>query len=83
MEDDDPAAFTRAILYREAYGLASNLIERQRVGPNAPGRDPATLMARLSADVARELGTTDAGREAREVIADGVADALEGRRPRW
>jgi len=83
MEDDDPAAFTLAILYREAYGLASNLMERQRVGPNAPGRDPATLVARLSVDVAREMGRTDAGREAREAIAEGVADAREGLRPRW
>jgi hypothetical protein len=42
--------------------------------------DSGRLLAKLAAEVEREMGGDP---EAREVIAEGVADAVAGRRPRW
>ena len=71
-------------LYRSAYSLGHAERERSRYSRDqVHGKDPARELARLVERVARELGKEDAGREAREAIADGVADAVDGRQPRW
>jgi phenylpyruvate tautomerase PptA (4-oxalocrotonate tautomerase family) len=63
--------------YRIAYGHACRILEREMMGPNAPGRDPAEQLRRLLDRVTREMSET--ARLSREAIAEGVADALEGR----
>src|SRR4051812_42403226 len=71
------------ILYRMAYGLAADLAEADR--ENFPGRLRSNRAAggtagTILAEVCRRL---DQGRGVdRDVIREGVADALEGRRPR-
>jgi hypothetical protein len=75
----EPDEFARALVYRCAYGLAARRLERDRIGPNAPGPALGLLLDRLTAWVVREMGD----HWAREAIAEGVADAVEGRRPRW
>jgi len=71
--------FALDVRYRVAYSLAARRLERDRIGPNAPGRDPGLQLGLLTAEVVREMGD----HWGREAIADGVADASAGRRPRW
>jgi hypothetical protein len=78
--DDDPSAFSRNLAYRIAYGLASRRIERDRIGPNAPGRDLGLQLDRLVAWTLAEMG---GDHELAEAVAEGVRDALKRRRPRW
>jgi hypothetical protein len=80
MDTEDGNAFSRNIAYRLAFGHASRALERDRIGPNAPGRDPRMQLDRLTAWVVAEMG---GDREMGEAIAEGVKDAVEGRRPRW
>lgn len=80
MDTDEPDAFARAITYRIAYGHASRAMDRDRIGPNAPGRDPRLQLDRLTAWVLAEVG---GDHRASEAVAQGVRDAIEGRRPRW
>ncbi|MBV8267995.1 MAG: hypothetical protein JO252_16850 [Planctomycetaceae bacterium] len=72
-----------AILYRTAYSLASDLAEarshrlagRLHDAPGAGG-DAAEVLA----EVRRRLAV---GPEHDELVAEAVADARAGRRPRW
>jgi hypothetical protein len=43
----DLSDWSIALAYRIAYGHAARDVERARVGPNAPGRDPARRLAAL------------------------------------
>jgi hypothetical protein len=61
-----------------AYGHARRAIERERIGPNAPGRDPREMLRRMIEQVGRECEHRDM-----EAIEEGVKDAVEGRQPRW
>jgi hypothetical protein len=65
--EDDAGAFSRNLAYRIAYGHAARALERDRIGPNAPGRDPRMQLDRLTS----------------WVVAEGVKDAVGQRRPRW
>lgn len=78
-DDDD----TLALLYSEAYRLTAAGTYDRKVGTTRTGRDPARDLARLRAKVDADFGKTDAARMAKEAIADGVADATDGREPRW
>src|SRR3954453_14585529 len=80
MDTDEPDAFSRNLAYRIAYGHAWRALERDRIGPNAPGRDPRMQLDALTRWVVAEMG--DAGREMGESVAEGVKDAVERRRPR-
>ncbi|MBV8557203.1 MAG: hypothetical protein JO116_16690 [Planctomycetaceae bacterium] len=71
------------LIYRRAYGLASDLAEahshrlagRLHDAPGAGG-DAAEVLA----EVRRRLAV---GPEHDELVAEAVADARAGRRPRW
>lgn len=78
--EDDASAWSRNLTYRIAFGLASRRMERDRIGPNAPGRDLGLQLDRLTAWVAVEMG---GDHEMCEAVAEGVQDALEKRQPRW
>jgi hypothetical protein len=80
MDADEPDAFSRHIAYRLAHGHASRAMDRDRIGPNAPGRDPRMQLERLTAWVVAEMG---GDHRMAEAVEAGVRDALEGRRPRW
>jgi hypothetical protein len=81
---DDEHGFGMNLVYRGAYGLAWREVERSRYSRDqVHGKDPAAELARMGERVTRELGKTDARREALEAIAEGVKDAVEGRQPRW
>ena len=76
--------FADAILYRMAYGLAADLAEIRRFD-HAWGRACAAGVGgdrqAIEIKVLRQL---DVGQgPAAEVVREAVADALEGRRPRW
>ena len=72
-----------SVVYRRAYGLASDLAEahshrlagRLHDAPGAGGE-----AAEIGAEVLRRLAV---GPELAEVVTEAVADALVGRRPRW
>src|SRR4051812_18857305 len=76
---NDEGAFAWCICYRLAFGHAWRALERDRIGPNAPGRDPRMQLDALTRWVAAEMGD----REASEAVAEGVKDAVERRQPRW
>jgi hypothetical protein len=71
--------WARNLAYRMAYGAAWRILERDRHGNFAKG-DPAKALARLRAEVAREMG--DDPRRA-EAVDEGITDARAGRQPRW
>jgi hypothetical protein len=72
-----------SVVYRRAYGLASDLAEahshrlagRLHDAPGAGGGSPE-----IAAEVLRRLAV---GPELADVATEAVADALAGRRPRW
>jgi hypothetical protein len=61
--DDD---FTRNLTCPIAYGHAARALERDRIGPNSPGRDPRMQLGRLTEWVTAEMG---GDREMGEAIA--------------
>ena len=72
-----------SVIYRLAYGLASDLAEARshRLAGrlhDAPGAGGSA--AEVLAEVRRRPVV---GLELAEVVAEAVEDALEGRRPRW
>lgn len=75
MDDDD---WPRNLAYRMAFGLARRRIEEDGMRLARP--DPNRLLKRLLEQVEREMR---GDHRAREAIADGVADAVAGRQPRW
>jgi hypothetical protein len=76
----DPAEFSRAVVYRRAYGLTLRRLERDQPSGTAGVRDPGPLLDRLSREVEEELWGDP---EAREAFLRRVQDATEGRRPAW
>lgn len=77
---DDDLGETYGLTYRQAYGHQARINERTMVGPNAPGRDPAELIGRMRDRIARDLGPDHPLLGA---VAEGIADANEGREPQW
>jgi hypothetical protein len=72
-----------AILYRMAYGLASDLAEarsHRRAGRRHDAPGAGGDAAEVLAEVRRRLDIAP-GRAA--LVREAVAEALEGRRPRW
>jgi hypothetical protein len=78
--------FRAGVTYRIAYGIASRLVEarrhsarydRHRVDAAAAAREAADTLA----EVVRQLHVEDFGE--RELVAEALDDALEGRRPKW
>ncbi|MBV8316014.1 MAG: hypothetical protein JOZ53_13815 [Planctomycetaceae bacterium] len=82
-DERDAIELSDAILYRLAYGLASDLAEarshrlagRLHDAPGAGGE-----AAEVLAEVRRRLAV---GPELAELVAEAVEDARAGRRPRW
>lgn len=78
----DPTDWTACILYRQAYGMAADAIERAGASSMREGsRDGARELARLRGRVVRELGAHSGRRM--EIVEMGILDAAEKRRPRW
>jgi hypothetical protein len=73
-----------AILYRLAYGLAADLAEIRRFD-HAWGKAFASGVGSDRRAIEAEVRARfDAGQGAEaELVREAVADALEGRRPRW
>lgn len=72
------------VLYRMAYGLAADLAEAKL--DRLPGRHVANRAAggtaeTILAEVLRQLRVDD--QAGRELVREGVEDALAGRRPQW
>jgi hypothetical protein len=74
-----PEAWPRCLTYRAAYGMATRGIEDERI-VRTYRTDAGRLLKRLAEDIECEMGGDP---EMREAVADGVADAVEGRQPRW
>jgi hypothetical protein len=81
-----PLEFEQAILYRCAYGLASDLAEAAEAriaGRWANNTAAGGELEAIAAEVLRRLGDAPGQGESREVVMDAVEDALSKRRPRW
>jgi hypothetical protein len=81
IDEDDPTA---AVLRRSAFGLAADLAEIRRFD-HAWGKAFASgVGGERRAIEAEVLARLEAGQgAAAKLIREAVADALEGRRPRW
>jgi hypothetical protein len=81
----EPDEWPRMLSYRQAYGLAADLLDEAgadlaALGALDPtGPEQAELAAQIAAEVRREMpGNADP-----EVVAEAIADALARRRPKW
>jgi hypothetical protein len=81
MNDDSSGSdpWTANIRYRIAYGLAADLALEHRQG-NAWREDPGHILGLVAREMSKS-GPLDG--EAMEVVREGVADAVAGRKPRW
>jgi hypothetical protein len=81
----EPDEWPRMLAYRQAYGLAADLLDQAgadlaQLGALDPtGPESAELAATIAAEVGREM-PRDADSE---VITEAIADALARRRPRY
>jgi hypothetical protein len=79
--------FYEGLLYREAHGLAADLLrgrwldtgpcDRKRASPTAGNPEL------IRADVTRRVLITKGDVRAAELVQMGVEDALAGQQPRW
>jgi hypothetical protein len=78
--------FHAGVTYRIAYGIACRIVERRlysdrydrhRVDAAAAAREAADTLA----EVLRQMKVEDPAE--RELVAEAVGDAIEGRRPQW
>jgi hypothetical protein len=81
----EPDEWPRMLAYRQAYGLAADLLDQAgadlaQLGALDPiGDESAELTATIAAEVRREMpGDADP-----EVVAEAIGDALARRRPKW
>ena len=81
----EPEEWPRMLAYRQAYGLAADLLDEAdadlaALGALDPtGPEQAEVAAQIAAEVRREM---PAGADP-EVIAEAIGDALARRRPKW
>ena len=68
--------------YASAYSAAALILERAKIGPNAPGRDRAKELDRLRMQVRAEVKVTGDPQIA-EAVEAGITVAIEGRKPRY
>jgi hypothetical protein len=81
----EPDEWPRMLTYRQAYGLAADLLDETGAdlaalgALNWIGPEQAELRATITDEVQREI-PRDADQE---VIAEAIGDALARRRPKW
>ena len=78
--DHDPAdPWTAFVVYRRAYGLASDLALEHRQGANWR-EEPRHILGLVVREMER---SGRLGPEGLEIVREAVADAVAGRKPRW